>query len=152
MGGSWSTILAKNLGSVRLVLDWVLEMTCKLLTACSLPLLIFAAGCGGSDKAEVKGKVTVDGEAVTVGTISFTTEDGANTAAAEVQSDGSYSFQNGVVPGTHVVEYSPPFVEGPDDENWDKVKDFLECTVPDDFRAKVEPGENTIDIKLVKKQ
>lgn len=127
-------------------------MNSRFLIFCSLFLSAILAGCGGSDTAKVKGKVTFDGKKVPVGTIAFTSSDGANSVAAEVQSDGTYQFQDGVVPGTHVVEYSPPFVEGPGDENWEEVKDYVKCTVPDDFRAKVGPGENTIDIKLVKTQ
>ncbi len=125
-------------------------MMCKLFTSCSLVLTVILAGCGGGpETGEVKGKVTFDGRTVTVGSISFTTDDGVHTTGANIQSNGSFEFEEGVVVGTHVVEYEPPFAEDEEDEGWEQAKDFLECNVAWDFRAKVVAGENTIDIKLI---
>jgi hypothetical protein len=82
------------------------------LVACALALVI-VAGCGGSKvkRVNVSGTVTLDGQPVPHGTISFTPADKTtqgNTAGGEI-TEGKYSVAN-VTPGKNRVEISdaPP--------------------------------------------
>jgi hypothetical protein len=65
------------------------------------------AGCGGSNRAAVRGKVTLDGQPLEMGRINFF-PDGENKgpAAGAVILNGSYSVpaRNGVVVGKNRVE------------------------------------------------
>jgi len=76
-----------------LVLNRWITFAC-LLAASTVSL----TGCGGGKTVQmgtVQGKVTLDGEPVSAGTIFFMGESIADTASAELQSDGSYSMRYG---------------------------------------------------------
>ena len=68
----------------------------------SLLLMTFVAGCGeSSNEVEVSGKITIDGEPVPRGSISFVSADGEAPAGGGVIQDGTYTAK--VPPGEKVV-------------------------------------------------
>jgi hypothetical protein len=67
-------------------------------------LLLLLAGCGGT--GTVSGKVKVNGELVTAGTVTFLTEDD-KLLQGNIGSDGSYTVEK-VPPGTvKIGVYAP---------------------------------------------
>jgi hypothetical protein len=71
---------------------------------------ICASGCGDGlpPRVPVSGKVTIDGQPVTFGSIRFVPADGGRLATAQIANDGSftltaYKLNDGCVPGTHRV-------------------------------------------------
>jgi hypothetical protein len=79
--------------------------------------LLCVFGCGGTGNAvapptlPVKGKVTLKGQALKKGTITFEPDSGGKEAFGKVQPDGtfvltSYKENDGAVPGVHRVYIS----------------------------------------------
>jgi hypothetical protein len=65
-------------------------------------------GCdSGPETGEVFGKVTFKGKPVTEGTLTFLNEKGEGDAEANIQPDGSYFVETGVVVGDYVIEIKP---------------------------------------------
>lgn len=123
-------------------------------------------GCGGSgDRAPVTGKVTLDGQPVTGGTITFvpavpsTEKKSAKPATGEVQPDGTFVLgtegkDDGAAIAQHQVTYSPPVIpwEAPE---WDgRGKPPVAPTSPYEglivktASVRVEKGKNEIEIEL----
>jgi hypothetical protein len=71
-------------------------------------LLVVLGGCGGSAAPSIHGKVTLDGEAVTQGSIAFlpTGSGGPKAAAAIEQGAYTISSEDKLVPGKYRVEIS----------------------------------------------
>ena len=67
-------------------------------------------GCGGSSQATVSGKVTLDGQPLPSGTISFVPADGATATAGKPIADGAYSVE--MPPGPKRVQISATKVIG----------------------------------------
>src|SRR5262245_39016229 len=73
-------------------------------------ILIFATGCGDGlpPRVPVSGKVTIDGQPVTFGSVRFVPAGGGRQATAQIDKDGSFTLTayepgDGCVPGTHRV-------------------------------------------------
>jgi hypothetical protein len=86
---------------------------------CLVVLLAVAAGCkpSGPPLAPVQGKVTVDGQSVTSGQVSYLTTDATNTAglsAGKIDSNGEYTIytsgQSGAPLGKYKVTVTPSMV------------------------------------------
>jgi hypothetical protein len=69
-----------------------------------LALVAATAGCGGS-QASVSGRVTLDGEPVDHGTVTFQPTGGGPVGYGVIRSGGSYSVQTGQQPGVAPGEY-----------------------------------------------
>lgn len=127
-----------------------------LAGSCTALAILVLASCGGTDdgppRGAVTGKVTFDGQTVTAGTLAFTSEDGTHTSSGEINEDGTYEIAKGAPLGTCMVEYAPPSTQNAGEDNTEAAKAFGACVVPEDFRATVEPGDNTVDIELIKGQ
>ncbi|WP_425400753.1 carboxypeptidase-like regulatory domain-containing protein [Aeoliella sp.] len=69
--------------------------------------LVATTGCGGKFDSTVQGKVTLDGEAVPQGTVSFLPTAGGPTAFARIDSSGTYEIRTGreagLSPGDYLV-------------------------------------------------
>lgn len=81
-----------------------------MLVALSL-VLSTAVGCGGSSNSAgsstVKGTITVDGEALPEGSISFSSPSTGNAVMAPVK-DGKFAVPSGMAPGQYKVVVAPP--------------------------------------------
>lgn len=116
-------------------------------------------GCGGSNRAAVEGKVTLDGQAVDVGTISFIPSDGDSKSGAwgDIK-DGNYAIptQSGPTVGECRVEIrwmrktgrmQPGMVPGTEAPEWANV-------IPPAYnnqsklKATVAPAKNQFDFPL----
>jgi hypothetical protein len=81
--------------------------------------LLFVAGCGSKGGNVVTGKVSFQGQPVTGGNVTLVPETGGGKpAAADVQSDGTFTMKpgsetGGAVAGRHRVLYSAPVMELP---------------------------------------
>jgi hypothetical protein len=74
-------------------------------------LAVFSlAGCGDSSMSEVSGKVTVDGQPVDGGAISFVPVDGQGPTSGSIIREGRYTFQAPL--GEMKVSVSAPKVIG----------------------------------------
>jgi hypothetical protein len=76
------------------------------VASCVLLSLGFISGCG-QKKGSVKGKVTVGGQKVTQGTISFLDANDNSNKGASIQEDGTYSIDN-IPSGTKYVSVQSP--------------------------------------------
>jgi hypothetical protein len=70
----------------------------------------YATGCGDGlpPRVPVSGKITIDGQPVTFGSIRFVPAEGGRLATGQIEKDGSftltaYKLNDGCVPGTHRV-------------------------------------------------
>jgi hypothetical protein len=119
-------------------------------------LLLLLAGCGKSRDALVSGSVTLDGEPLKTGTVTFHPLEGGPAAYGQIGSDGSFSLktgrQRGIDPGDYVatvVAATPPSeqngLEMPGElltpERYGQVKQT-------DLRFTVRPGNNRFDLPL----
>ena len=72
------------------------------------------AGCSGSERLPVAGRVTLDGEPLPSGSITFASESGDVTVRVNLEADGSYTAGThegrGLPPGRYLVSISPTMV------------------------------------------
>jgi hypothetical protein len=61
-----------------------------LFDCCSIVIAFGLAGCGGPTFAPVEGKVTLDGQAVSAGRVTFYSADGKSAIIAKISPDGTY--------------------------------------------------------------
>lgn len=127
------------------------------------------SGCGGGDPdkkptAKVKGTVTVDGKAVSGGSLIFSpVSDGKSNMAgksgeATIKPDGTYSVStygtdDGAVVGKHRVLFQPPAAPAPAPggaHTEAPPTNPLNGMTPDQPEYTVAKGDNKIDIKLIK--
>jgi hypothetical protein len=76
---------------------------------CSLWVL---PGCGKSDQSKAvsvaKGVVTLNGVALTEGTVNFNSPSTGNGAIAQLGPEGKFTIAGGIVPGEYKVTITPP--------------------------------------------
>lgn len=120
----------------------------------------FLAGCGSEYGATVTGKVTLDGNPVSPGWVTFARVDAQVTPAmSDLDADGSYSLTTahklGAVPGSYrvaVQSFKTPEGLAPGERSFDSP----EPLVPVKYLAietsgleyEIKAGANTIDIPL----
>ena len=82
-------------------------MKARVLTIAALALLLlgFNEGCGGTYDATASGVVTLDGQAVPRGTVTYHLATGGAPAYSPIQTDGSYSVRTGREEGLPAGEY-----------------------------------------------
>ncbi len=130
--------------------------SCRYVGIVALLGATFVWGCGGDKLPTVKGKVTLDGQPLENGAISFVPADGATATAGGVITNGEYSIE--VPPGPKKVEITAskvvgqrPAYEG--DPNSPMI-DITESIIPPRYNTQteltreVQPGENTFDFDL----
>src|SRR5262249_26074939 len=107
---------------------------------------------------DVSGRVTIDGQPMPNGSITFIPADGKGKPSAGEVKDGLYSVK--VPPGTAKVAISRPVVVGkkqeydkPDSPEQPLVKEGLPAryNVTTELTAEVKPGKNAIDFALLSK-
>jgi hypothetical protein len=129
----------------------------------ALPLLL--VGCGSTNLAPVKGKLTYLGQPVKGGMLIFSPlasseePQPGKAAAAEVsRNDGSFTLEthhsgDGAKIGRHRVTYSPPVQELTEQQRTDPgyfaPPSPYAGLVPRTLEVEVKAGENTVNIELV---
>lgn len=114
-----------------------------------------SAGCGGSDKGQVHGKVTFEGQPVTGGSVTFAPLAGSgHPATGRITPDGSFVLstdanEDGAMIGRHQVVYSAPSAlsETPDPSVPASPYAGL---VPRTPEVEVQAGKNQVTIELVR--
>lgn len=138
------------------------------LSVCVL-FSILIAGCGGgSDQkptANVKGKITFNGQPVAGGNITFSPvavgKDPGKPGSGTVGVDGSYTLttykqNDGAVVGKHRVTFIPPVTAKEPDAGHSEataapaVVSPFAGLVPKTEEVEVKAGDNSIDIELTK--
>lgn len=132
---------------------WTFRDAFPLLT---IAILCFA-GCGEKPvpHGDVGGMVTLDGEPVASGSISFISADG-KAAASELDADGRYSMRK-VLTGDYKVLVLPPPLPPPGKPGTVKTKGMAEfpghpkkyrSDLTTDLKAEVLEGQNEFDFDL----
>ncbi len=134
------------------------------LAACAAILLPFALGCGGGgDRVEVGGAVTLDGQPLESGAISFVPLAGTQgpSAGAEIK-QGRYAIdaEGGPVPGKYRVDIIATRKTGrrikdgfphPPDDLVDEIEQYLppKYNTQSELTAELKPGANQgVDFEL----
>ena len=135
----------------------VLPKTPVWIAICTL--LIAIVGCGRSDRAEVNGRVTLDGQAVENGAISFfPTGNAAGPSAWGVVKAGNYAIaaKHGPAPGANRVEVHWAHKTGRKTSYDPKMDEYREA-VPKCYnrdstlQADLKPGKNEVNFDLKSK-
>jgi hypothetical protein len=117
-----------------------------------------AIGCGGGQEAQVTGVVTLDGQPLTRGSVTFVPVEGGPGASATINSDGAFSARTGSTAGLRPGEYAISVRSSGDptaDPNGGPPKPGKLLTPPkygstetSGFRETVNPGANEINLDL----
>jgi hypothetical protein len=132
------------------------------MAALSLFALATSAGCGqkGADTVKVSGKVTIDGEPIPMGTISFFAADGKAPTAGGAIKDGTYTAEvppgekNVVVLGNKQVGEEKVFPDKADSPTRPKLETLTPLaynaanTTP--LKASVTAAKSDLDFQLTK--
>jgi hypothetical protein len=128
-----------------------------------IALLVCAAsnGCGGNGFANVEGVVSLDGKTLEGGSVAFYPVQAGPLSYSDIGSNGSYQIRTasrqGVLPGQYVATVSwrsrppSPGMSLREILALEKVPTRYCTKQTSDLRIDVEPGKNTIDLKLVSK-
>jgi hypothetical protein len=135
-----------------------------LTLAPGFSLALLAAGCGGGagdglPRQPVAGTVTIDGQPIASGLITFRPKNGPEPVATAVIEDGEFSLarHEGPVPGPHAVsvwarEATGRKVPDPyDPENLvDEVKDIVppRYNLSTELSAEIAEGKNSLEFPL----
>jgi hypothetical protein len=123
-------------------------------------LIAGSAGCGGGYDATVAGAVSLDGNPLHRGTVSFAPQSAGSAAFGVIKGDGTYSLKTGrgegLPPGAYVATVAAdeaPAVSqskdgGPPPPGKPITPDWYRNPATSGLTFEVEPGENTIDLKL----
>lgn len=129
----------------------------KLCCAC-VALSLLLAGCN-SDLAHVSGTVTLDGQPLDHGRVTFQA-DGKAMAIGDIRSNGSYQMmtgaQAGVAPGNYRATVSAYQIKPGDDDLGEPIPVLLtpqkyNSPAESGLTADVQPGGNVIDLQLTSK-
>jgi hypothetical protein len=96
--------------------------------------LVAAAGCGGDGRPKrvaVAGQVLIDGEPLTVGTVSFIPVEGGRPAGGKLDESGrfqltSFTPRDGVVPGRYHVVITAVEYQGETAQKWFAPKKYAD--------------------------
>lgn len=127
---------------------------------------IALAGCGGGLPASVSGRVTLDGQPLTTGLVTFLPVASGPAAYGPVGPDGRYSIQtggtSGLDPGDYIVTVAanaPPAAAPPPSGGPKYAEPMLLLVTPRRYatketsplKATVKPGGQTLDFQLESK-
>lgn len=120
-------------------------------------LALVTTGCGEAHDASVTGTVSLDGQPLTKGAVTFTPVQAGAMAVANIQPDGSYSVYTGDQAGLEAGEYrvtvaatEMPAATPEDPEPLPKLLTPARYSDPSTsgLTLKVTPGSNRFDISL----
>lgn len=111
------------------------------------------AGCGDGSLpiAEAEGKVTLNGQPVTEGSVTFISDERGSVYTAPLDSSGQFKFEEPVEVGSYTVTVNPPQPETPPEtpEDMKKAAQMSQSGVPEgyhneaisDLKAEVKQGQ-----------
>jgi hypothetical protein len=119
----------------------------------TLALFVGASGCGKGNPSTVKGSVTVDGQALTSGDVTFTPVENGPVAYGQIDSSGNYFLRTGDQEGLKPGEYTVTVVAtGPPPNDKDPppllTPPKYSSAQTSDLKKTVAPGGNTISLEL----
>jgi hypothetical protein len=126
----------------------------------SLCLSLVSLGCSGPYAASVSGTVTLDGQPLTTGNVSFYPDGGSGAPAyGQIDSSGNYSLSTGSNTGLAPGKYIAVVVATKDPpQPYDKTGAEIPpipitpgkygSTTTSDLHVEVNPGKNTIPLAL----
>lgn len=131
----------------------------QILVICFFSLLIASVGCGGRYDASVQGYVTLDGNPIPTGSISFVPSSGGPQAYALVDQSGKYVVHTGRETGIPTGEYkvsvmarepstTPSEGGGPPPPGKALTPRWYASPETSGLTFQVEPGSNDIDLEL----
>ncbi len=131
----------------------------RLLLGCLVAALLFTtSGCGGPEIAPVSGKITVGGQPVGRGSVTFMPDQDKGTsgkvAVGDIQSDGSYSLRtfdtdDGALVGHHRVIISGRGLEDAENMAPDpNIPPRYANPAQSGLTAEVKSGSNPINFDL----
>ncbi|WP_166831475.1 S24/S26 family peptidase [Thalassoroseus pseudoceratinae] len=131
------------------------------LSALALMVTVALSGCGDkSENVQITGKISIDGEPIPKGTISFVSADGETPTGGGVIKDGSYTAlvppgdKVVLVLGNKVVGKEPLYQGVPDSPT----RDSYEKVTPDAYnaahltplKATITESQENLDFELTK--
>ena len=130
------------------------------LSTSVLSLLLLFSGCSGPNAASVSGSVTLDGQPLTTGMVSFYPAGDGTPATGSIDSSGNYSLSTGTDIGLAPGKYIAIVVATKDPPQlYDKTGAEIPPipitpakygnTNTSDLRVEVKPGKNTVPLTLV---
>jgi hypothetical protein len=138
------------------------KMTIGRNAACAAIVCLSAtiSGCGGAYDAAASGIVTLDGQVVPRGTVSFNPVSGGPAAYAVIGEDGSYTVQTGREFGLPPGEYRVTVIAneaaaaaqsasgGPPPGGKAITPEWYRSAETSGLQFKVEPGDNELNLEL----
>ncbi len=130
-----------------------------VLAYCSISLISGLVGCGGPYDASVQGIVTLDGNAIPTGAISFVPSTGGPQAYAHIEESGNYEVYTGRESGLPSGEYNVTVVARKPSTTLSEgggspppgeaiTPRWYASTKTSGLSFKVEPGSNKINLEL----
>ena len=125
----------------------------KLNAVVAILAVVWLGGCTSAEPTgTVSGKVTLEGEPVTEGVVSFLSESGYSTTA-DIQPDGSFSVTGGMPADKYTISVSPP---EPTEALAPGEAEMAKSPIPrgyfdestSDIVEEIKEGENTVTIDL----
>lgn len=133
----------------------------RFLVVASLTGLFFGQAVGCSSKeAEVSGAVTLDGQPLTLGIVTFHPQSSGPLATGQIQADGNYHLETGtdegLAVGSYLVTVEATEVSPPVNNQTEAIPKLL---TPEKYRdkaksgltAEVKAGSNDVPLTLVSK-
>ena len=127
--------------------------------AVALVLCVVCLGCGRNDLGKVEGTVSLDGKPLEGGSAIFYPAEAGPIAYSDIGTNGSYEIrtasQAGVLPGSYIATVS--YRSGPPSPGMTLQQILALEKVPiryctketSDLHVEVNPGRNSIDLKLI---
>lgn len=131
-----------------------------LATFAFVALSIAVGGCGGAFDATVSGEVTLDGEPISTGTVTFKPTGNGSMAYAKIDESGTYRLRTGREIGLPPGEYQVTVVAreqsreaygkegGPPPAGKMITPEWYRSTDSSGLSFQVESGSNQIDLSL----
>jgi hypothetical protein len=124
-------------------------------------VLAVLSGCPGPNTGTLEGNVSLDGEAITFGTVAVLGADG-RVDSAMIRSDGTYTLEKAPVGDVVITVQTyplPPQVQPPDAPGGGKPSALRYVPIPDRYgdvqrsplRWTVQPGRQTFNLDLTRK-
>lgn len=123
--------------------------------AAALAAVVVIAGCGGPPRAQVRGKVTIDGRPLENGSIEFFPVDGKGQTAGTAIQNGEYQVETSVgemkvtINGTEVVGKQKAY-DTPDSPMIEIVRNAVPARYnsQSELKKTLNPGANEVNFEL----